>query len=289
MNNYSLSVLTLLHYNVVIRDSIEYALDRPNYPIEGFEYKKKAVMVEIQEKTALKNFIDQNKEIGKKITDEINALYGAIYADDSTICKKADKELRVDASQHIAIYDVVLPLHEDVKHAIDAHLGFGAKNNLLEKSLMDLVVADEKMYRLVCFTCLVRDLQRLFIEYNKARNEAKGEITPQSNFVQGELIKIANHIKFTITNHSIKDVKFWDVVDAVNRLIDYTAGRRNLPEGKGFKEVFEETTKLIAENLNTAEAEWKKLYDPAIAELLELSKKNNGQIKVDVKSEEKKN
>ena len=289
MNNLSLSILTLLHYNVIVRDTLEYALKRPSYTLEAYNYKKRGVMVEIEQPTALKQFAEKNKEFGDKIINEVKALYAAVYADDSTIVHPTNNELRVDDSQHIALYDVVLPLHEDVKKVVDAHLGFARKNNLLEESLMKLVTADERMYRGVAFMCLYHDLENLFVEYNKARSEAKGEITPQSNFIQGELIKIVNHIRFVKDNQSATDEEYWNVVDYVIRTVDITSGKRQLPKGKSFKDIFEDGRKLISEFLNKAETNWKSLYEPAMNELVEKSKENNGQIQVNVNPEDKKN
>lgn len=291
MNNLSLSILTLLHYNVIIRDTLEYALNRPTYALEAYNYKKKGVMVEIEQPTALKQFMDKNEKIGKKIKDEVNALYAEVYADDSTICKVATNELRVDNGQHMAIYDAVFPLREDINNVVAAHLGFARKNNLFEDNLMKLIVADEKMYRAVAYTCLYGDLERLFVEYNKARNEAKGEVTPQSNFIQGELLKVVNHIKFMRDNQKATDEETWTVSDYVLKTVEQTSGRRALPKDKKFKDVFEEGRKIIRAYLEKSEKEWKELYEPAIKELLEKSKANNGQIKVDVKpdAKEKKN
>ena len=289
MNNLSLSILTLIHYNVLVRDTLEYALNRPTYSLEAYNYKKKGIMVEIEQKTALKQFLDQNEKIGKKITDEIKALYAEVYADDSTICKVATKELRVDNGQHMAVYDNVFALREDINNVIAAHLGFARKNNMFEDSLMKLIVADERMYRAVAYTCLFNDLERLFVEYNKARNEAKGELTPQSNFIQGELLKVVNHIKFIRDNQKATDEETWSVSDYVLKTVDQTSGRRVLPKDKKFKDIFEEGRKLISAYLAKTEKEFKDLYDPAIKELLEKSKANNGQLKVEAKKEEKKN
>ncbi len=293
MNNLSLSIVTLLHYNVVVRDTLEYALNRTSYDLKAFDYKKKGLMVEIEQPTALKQFLDKNEKIGKKIKDEVNALYASVYADDSTICKVANNELRVDNGQHMAIYDTVLPLREDLNNVVAAHLGFARQNNLFEDSLMKLIVADEKMYRAVCYTCLFGDLERLFVEYNKARNEAKGEVTPQSNFIQGELTKIINHIKFLRDNQKATDEDTWNIADLVLKTIEQTSGRRALPKDKKFKDIFEEGRKVIREYLEKSEKEWKELYEPAINELLQKSKANNNELKVDVnankKPEEKKN
>ena len=290
MNNLSLSILTLIHYNVLVRDSLEYALNRQSYALEAYNYRKKGLMVEIEQPTALKQFLDKNEKIGKKIIDEVKSLYAEVYADDSTICKVATNELRVDQGQHMSIYDHVLPLREDINNVIAAHLGFARQNNLFEDSLMKIIVADEKMYRAVAYTCLYGDLERLFVEYNKARNEAKGEITPQSNFIQGELLKVVNHIKFMRDNQKATDEETWDVADYVLKTVEQTSGRRMLPKEKKFKDIFDEGRKLIRAYLEKSEKEFKEVYEPAIKELLEKSKANNGQIKVDVapKKEEKK-
>jgi len=288
MNNMSLTIVTLLHYNVIVRDTLEYAIEKPTYAKPAYEMKKKAVMIEIEKPTALKQFMDSNKEIGKRIEDEVKALYAAVYADDNTICRVANEELRVDASQHLAIYDTVLPLHEDVKKSIDGHLGFARSKNLLEDELVKLVVADERMYRLLAFHCLYNDLEKLFIEYNKARNEAKGEITPQSNFVQGELQRIGKHIIFIRDHLAATDNEIWDVADYCTKTIDWTSGRRQLPAGKKFQECFADGRKLIAENLKKAEDAWKPLYESAVNQLIEESKKANGQIKLNVENKEAK-
>lgn len=282
MNNLSLSILTLLHYNVIVRDTLEYALNRNNYTVDAFQYKKRGILVEIEQPTALKQFIEKNAEIGKKVTEEVNALYASVYSDDSTICRIAGKELRVDQGQHLAIYEGVIPLHEDIKKIIDAHVGFARRNNLLEEQLVKLVKADERMYRAVIFMCLYGDLERLFIEYNKARNEAKGEITPQSNFVQGELLKVVKHIQFVKDNQTATELDYWNMVDYITRTIEQTSGRRDRPEGKSFKDIFAEGHKIIKEFLANAEKTWKESYEPAINELMLKSKANNGQIKVEV-------
>ena len=282
MNNFSLSVVTMMHYNTVVRDTLEYVLNRPQYGIDAYNYKKKALMVEVEQPTALKQFLDKNKEIGEKVTKLINELYALMYADDSTICKVANNELRVDQGQHLAVYEVVLPLHEEIKRIIEAHLNFARKNNLFEDDLMKLVIADERMYRGVAFTCLYRDLEKLFVEYNKARNEAKGGLTPQSNFIQGELIKVVNQIKFVKDNQSATDNEYWDVVDYVMKTVDQTGGRRQLPQGKTFKDIFEEGKKLISAYLQKAETTWKSLYEAAVKELAEKSHKAGGQLKVNV-------
>lgn len=288
MNGLSLSIVTLIHYNVIIRDTLEYTLNRPNYPVESFKYKKEHILREIEEKTALQQFLEKNKEFGDKVIEKIKDLYASVYADDSTICRIANNELRVDHGQHLTVLDKVIPLHEDVKRIIDAHIGFARKNNVLEESILKLAAADERMYRGVVLLSLYQELQKLFAEYGKARAEAKGALTPQSNFVQGEIIRVVKHIHFMRDNLSATDEETWNVMDYVNKTVDYTSGRRDLPNGKKFQDIFADGSKLIHEFIAKKEAEWKALYQPAVQELVDLSKKNNGQINVSLKPEEKK-
>jgi len=282
MNNMSLTIVTLIHYNVIVRDTLEYALIKNQYEPKVFETKKKAVLIELEQPTALKQFVDANREIGKQIEDEVKALYATVYADDNTICKLANNELRVDSSQHLAIYDAVFPLHENIKRAIDGHIGFARSKSMLEDELIKLVVAEERMYRAIAFHCLYLDLEKLFIEYNKARSEAKGEITPQSNFVQGELTRVCKHIVYMRDHMAANDNEIWDVADYCVKSIDWTSGRRQLPAGKKFQECFAEGKKMTAEFLRKTEEAFKPLYQSAIKQVLEVSGKNQGKIGVEI-------
>lgn len=289
MNNLSLSIVTLIHYNVAVRDTLEYAMYGRKFDPKAYEYKRNAIKVELEQATALKNFLDRNEEAKKKITELVNNLNEAIYSNDSTICHLSGEELRVDESQHIAIYDVVLPLHEEIKKIINAHMGFARSKNLLENDLIKLVVADERMYRAICFRCLYSDLNKLFVEFNKARHEAKGEVTPQSNFIQDEILKICKHIEYVIANQNATDCEYWDVVDFVNKTIQQTSGRRELPMGKTFNDTFEEGNRLINAFLGKCEARFRELYDAAIKELSTKAKENQGEIKINVQEEAAKN
>ena len=286
MNNLSLSIVTLIHYGVVVRDTLEYAMYGRKPDAKGFKYKQNAIKVEIEQPTILKQFIEKNEEAGKKITELINNVYDTVYSPESTICRLANDELRVDESQHLAIYDCVLPLHEEIKRVINAHAGFARSKQMLEDDLVKLIAADERMYRAVAFRCLYSDLEKLFVEFNKARHEAKGEVTPQSNFIQDEILKVCNHIKFIIANQNAKDCEYWDVVDYVNKTIEQTSGRRNLPLGKTFKDTFEEGNRLINAFLGKCESRFREVYDPAIKAVVTASKENNGQIKVEVKKDD---
>ena len=51
LNQASVVVTTLLHYNVTIRDTLEYCLNKPSYDVELFKNKKRAVLIEVDQNT----------------------------------------------------------------------------------------------------------------------------------------------------------------------------------------------------------------------------------------------
>lgn len=274
MNNISVSIAAILIYNVTVRETLEYAIPKQSYDLKNFVAKKQHLSDEITHDTPLKRFFDNNKEGTKKIVDNINTLISNVYSDTSTICKVANNELRVDNSQHLAVYDSVIELHEEIKAIVDGNLGFAKSKGALEDEILKLAVADEKVYRAIAFNCLYHDLESLFFEYNKARNEAKGAVTPQSNFIQGELNRVVKHLIYVRDHQSCTDNKYWEMVDYITKTIDWTSGRRALPEGKKFGECFKEGRELIQSRMKEYYEAWTPLYQSACKQLLEIMRKN---------------
>jgi len=274
MNGISMSICGILLYNIAIRETLEYAIPKQSYDLKSYLEKKRYISDEITQETSLKKFFDNNKEKTKKIVDDIHTLIDNVYSDSATICKVANNELRVDNSQHLAIYDSVIELHEEIKKIVDGNLGFAKSKGALEEEILKFVLADERLYRTIAFNCLYHDLESLFFEYNKARNEAKGALTPQSNFIQGELNRVVKHIIFVRDHQSCTDNKYWDMVDYITKTIDWTIGRRALPEGKHFGDCFKEGHEIIHAHLKEYFDDWTPQYKNICDQLREINEKN---------------
>lgn len=272
MNNISKSIATLIHYNVLVRDTLEYTLNKKDYSLQLFNYKKNGLKIELDQETPLKIFIEKNGEQGQKLKDKILEMYNRVYDDKSTIIHVSPEGLRVDSAQNLTILELIIPLHEELFKIINAHLDFARKENQFEEQIANLVKLDEKFYRGILFMSLVPELERLFIDYNKARSEAKGEITPQSNFIQNDLNKIVGLFGFSRQNARITDREYTDLLDKVYDVIEEIEGRRDLREGHSFQndfaEVKQEVSKYIAEN----EPIWKTEYDKVMNELVQEAK-----------------
>ena len=272
MNQTSVVITTLLHYSVQVRDTLEYCLRKDTYDTNLFKEKKRSILVEVDQHTPLKNIIDNSGENGEKLEKAIRDFYAEVYGDDSTILHLAEDGLRVDHAQHPAIYKHVLPIHENVNAMILGILRDAKTKNVDVAQVEEVANSEEAMYRGVAFLTLVQDLNRFFDEYNKARNEAKGEETPASRFIGQDISGMIQNINFVRGNAKLTDAVYKNMEDKVVALCEYMTGRRDLPSGKRFPDVMRETVETINLFVRDAEAKFRSVYPAIINALLEQVK-----------------
>ena len=75
MNQTSVVLTTLLHYNVMVRDTLEYCLPKETYDVNLFKEKKRSVLVEVDQNTPLKKIITDSGENGEKLEKAIRDFY----------------------------------------------------------------------------------------------------------------------------------------------------------------------------------------------------------------------
>lgn len=269
MNQPSVVITTLLHYNVQVRDTLEYCLRKDKYDTNLFNEKKRSVLVEVDQHTPLKNILDNSGENGEKLEKAIRDFYAEVYGEDSTILHLAEEGLRVDHNQHLAIYRHVLPIHENVNAMILGILNDAHTKNIDVAQVEEVENAEEAMYRGVCFLTLVQDLNRFFDEYNKARNEAKGEETAASRFIGNDISACIQNINFVRNNAKLTNATYKNMEDKVVALTEYMTGRRDLPQGKRFPDVMRETVETVNLFVREAEAKFREVYPACIQALLD--------------------
>ena len=280
MNNYTGAVASFIRFNVVLFNTLEYVMKKDNYDLNAFNARKEIISTEISKNTPLKSCLDNSGEAGTKLLEKIKDLLDTIYGDDSTIVRKSadGKELRVDAAQHIAVFEAVLPIHEEVRSIISAHLAQANKQNMMdEPTFIDVINKEELFYHGLANMLLIDELDHLFAEYNKARNEAKGAITPQSNFISNDINRVVSLMNMLRQRSPIKSNDYYELIDPEFALIEMTSGRRDLPEGKNFGDVFISVKKIAREKTIKWENEWKPAYDAFIRHFAEEAEKMNNQ------------
>ena len=274
MENISRVIVSLVYYNSLLRDTLEYTLPRPNgYDVRYYDYKRNGIVNEIKLNTPLKVFLDQNGDKGSELRKKLEDYGNELYSDTSTVIKKASDGLRVDHAQNLKIFELTIPLHEELTQVIRLHVNYARQNNVLEDKIAKLVEADERFYRAVALLSLNGEIDRQFVEFNKAMRESKGQPTPASNFVQNDLNSLVRCLATVRQGATCKDELYTDALDAVFHCVEMMNGKRDLPKGKTFQDVFNDANIKIGAFVRDSEAAWRSTYTPLLNELISDNQK----------------
>lgn len=281
MNQVSEVIATLVHYKVVVRDTMEYTLNKGTYDKNLFNEKKRSILVELNEPTPLRSIIDNSGDTGKKFEELVRNWYEQVYGDNSTILKLADDGLRVDHAQHLAIFQGVIPVHENVEAMIQGIINDAHNRNLDVKAAQEVDLAEERLYRAVAYMTLTNELIKLFGDYNQARREANGAETAASKFIGNDISAVINLLSQVRANAKLTDNSYMTMQDKVFDLVENMTGRRDLPTGKNFGQVIQETQQAIGAYVREVEPAFRDVYVPLINELVQQAQANGNKIKPD--------
>lgn len=263
-------IVSLVYYNSLVRDTLEYTLLRDTFNPEFYNYKKNGITKEIELNTPLKNFLDKNGEKGDELRKRIVDFIDEFYSEKSNIIKlDAAGVLTVDHNQNLRIFEATLPLHEHINSVIKLHQNYAQEHNEVEEKITDLLAADEMYYRGIALFTLLQQFELEFTSYNKARSEANGEVTPQSNFIQNTLntlVQLAGLVRQTAT---CTETLYTETIDLTFNLIETMNGKRKLPEGSKFPDLFRAAIRKANELILISEEKWKNTYKPCIDEMSE--------------------
>ena len=267
MNNFSLYTFRLYHYLLTLRDTMEYTIKR-DHKIEIYENRKKILTENLEEGTPFGDFLKNNGEAGEKIKEKIKQFLEDIYSEKSTILMPSNDLVRVDVAQAVTLFDMTVGLTETLRDIVYQYVAYGTNNKEIDPMLVGLINDDERMYRIVLSMLVMRYFQESFAEFQKVMGESEGKPTPQSNFiVQNELVKYAGFLRFSRQHTRSTDNETLDLLDETLKVIEMTEGRRQRPDNKGFKEIFDD----LNNKLNTAAAKfetvWKQTYQRVVQEV----------------------
>ena len=272
MNNYTLAIGSFVRFNAVVLNTLEYVMKKPSYEVNAYKARKEAIKNEVTQNTPLKQCLMNSKEAGEKLLEKINELQDTVYGDSSTIVKLSQdgNELRVDQAQHLAVFNLVLPIYEEVRNIITAHINAAKKENQYnDESLANTIAKTDYFYHGLVNMLLLDELDHLFAEYNKARNEAKGAITPQSNFIQNDINEVVKLFNLLRQRSQVTSSDYYELIDPLFALLEMTSGRRDLPQGKNFGDMFTQVKTTCREKTMKWESEWKPVYDKFMKEFNE--------------------
>ena len=267
MNNFSLYTFRLYHYLLTLRDTMEYAIKR-DHKVEVYENRKKILTENLEEGTPFGDFLKNNGEAGDKIREKVKEFISNLYSEDSTILVPSGDLVRVDVAQTVTLFDMTVGLTETLRDIVYQYIAYGQNNKEIDPMLVGLVSDDERMYRVVLSMLVMRSFQESFAEFQKVMGESEGKPTPQSNFiVQNELVKYAGFLRFSRQHTRSTDNETLDLLDDTLKVIEMTEGRRQRPDNKGFKEIFDDLNNRLNATAAKFENTWKQTYQRVVQEV----------------------
>ena len=267
MNNFSLYTFRLYHYLLTVRDTLEYSIKR-EHKVEVYENRKKILTENLEEGTPFGDFLKNNGETGDKIKEKISSFIKELYSEESTILMPSGDQVRVDVGQIVTLYDMTVGVTETLRDIVYQYINHGLKNNDVDPLFVQMVAEDEKMYRVVLSMLVMHSFQESFAEFQKVMNESKGQPTPQSNFiVQNELMKMAGYLRFSRQHVHATDNETLDILDETLKVIEMTEGRRERPNNRNFKDIFDELNNKLNTIAAKDEAAWKQSYQQVVEEV----------------------
>lgn len=267
MNNFSLYTFRLYHYLLTLRDTMEYTIKR-DHTIAVYENRKKILTENLEEGTPFGDFLKNNGEAGDKIREKVKEFIDALYSENSTILMPSGELVRVDIGQAVTLFDMTVGLTETLRDVVYQYVAYGQNNKEIDPMIVGLVSDDEKMYRIILAMLVMRSFEESFGEFQKVMAESQGKPTPQSNFiVQNELVKYAGFLRFSRQHARCTDNETLDLLDDTLKVIEMTEGRRQRPDNKGFKEIFEDLNNRLNTLAAKFENAWKATYQRVVQEV----------------------
>ena len=277
MNQLNHYIFNLYHYLLNLRDTLEYTIER-DHAEPLFTQRKNILTDGLNENAPLGNFFKNNPEQEEKLAPQLKSFLEEVYGEDSSILKVSEGKVRVDHTQHIAIFEQVSNLQESIRDIVYGYLGFAAQNNASEAVMTELVEADDRLYRPVFVMLAMRELEKSFGEFQKVMAESQGKHTPQSNFiVQNEINVLSRCIRFTIQHHHCTDNEIMDVMDLTNAVIEMTEGRRDRRDDKSFKDIFDDLNAKLNALVVKYEPLWREKFQNAVQEAIAFSQQQKDQ------------
>ena len=267
MNNFSLYTFRLYHYLLTLRDTLEYTIKR-DHKVEIYENRKKILVENLEEGTPFGDFLKNNGETGDKIKEKIKEFIDNIYSENSTILVPSGELVRVDVAQIVTLFDMTVGLTETLRDIVYQYIAYGQQQKEIDPMIVGLISDDERMYRVVLAMLVMRAFQESFAEFQKVMSESQGKATPQSNFiVQNELVKLAGFLRFSRQHTRCTDNETLDLLDETAKVIEMTEGRRQRPDNKVFKEIFDELNDKLNSTAAKFENTWKQTYQRVVTEV----------------------
>ena len=196
MNQTTRFVMGIYQVSLMIRDALEYIQNKETFDLNVYKQRKQFIEHGLIESAPLSRFLSQNGEVGKNIRNNLNDFVDAVYGDDSTIVSIDGEKVVSDKGQKLKMLDFIVGLHETLQDVMKGFINQSKNDNTYEEELDTFLKYDEKFFRSLLCINLVDQIHALFLDFNKAMQQSKGEPGPATNFILNDLKRVVGFLKF---------------------------------------------------------------------------------------------
>lgn len=282
MNQTTRFVMGIYQVSLMIRDALEYIQNKETFDLNIYNQRKQFIEHGLVENAPLSRFLSQNGEVGQSIKKNLNDFVDAVYGDDSTIVSVDGDKVVSDKGQNLKMLDFIVGLHETLQDVMKGFINQSKNDNTYEEELDVFLQYDEKFFRSLLCINLVDQIHALFLDFNKAMQESKGQAGPATNFILNDLKRVVGFLKFENEHANQEDEGFKKAYDASFLMLQYMEGsKRAEEEGTTIKDQIVEARKLWQVEIGKNEPEWRtryqKLWEKLVAFEQEEAAKRNAQ------------
>ena len=157
MKNINQYNFDIIHVATHLRDTLEYVLPR-EHDAKIFDQRRDVLTKGLSPETPLGKFLEANKDKFEGMMKLYNELLDDVYGENSTILTKTnDGKIRVDHSQHLRIYELVVGIMEPLRDIIFFHVNLARRQNEQEAIIEELMPLDDRYYRLFSYLLMMQD------------------------------------------------------------------------------------------------------------------------------------
>ena len=261
MNQTTRFVMGIYQVSLMIRDALEYIQNKETFDLNVYKQRKQFIEHGLIESAPLSRFLSQNGDVGKNIRNNLNDFVDAVYGDESTIVSIDGDKVVSDKGQKLKMLDFIVGLHETLQDVMKGFINQSKNDNTYEEELDTFLKYDEKFFRSLLCINLVDQIHALFLDFNKAMQQSKGEPGPATNFILNDLKRVVGFLKFENEHADKEDEGFKKAYDASFLMLQYMEGSKKAEdEGTTIKDQIVEARKLWQVEIGKNEPEWRTRY-----------------------------
>ena len=261
MNQTTRFVMGIYQVSLMIRDALEYIQNKETFDLNVYKQRKQFIEHGLIESAPLSRFLSQNGEVGKNIRNNLNDFVDAVYGDDSTIVSIDGEKVVSDKGKKLKMLDFIVGFHETLQDVMKGFINQSKNDNTYEEELDTFLKYDEKFFRSLLCINLVDQIHALFLHFNKAMQQSKGEPGPATNFILNDLKRVVGFLKFENEHADKEDEGFKKAYDASFLMLQYIEGSKKAEdEGTTIKDQIVEARKLWQVEIGKNEPEWRTRY-----------------------------